>query len=174
MHALLHCSRLKQSPWVRMSVLLFQILLCSAWNSLRLKRDGMWNLHHPWNVSISFFLHPFYLSLNQASHTVCPLCLHATTQTLSSDEQLCMSALCMSVSPLFSRLHFYGHAFRSAAALHEDCRLWEGIPGTALNTCASRRISSAMLVMCQPRRGYRLLPIFGKSLSIAPPQPDWQ
>lgn len=48
------------------------------------------------------------------------------------------------------------------------------IPGMASSTCAPGRISSAMSVMFRLCQGYRLLPIFGNSLSIAPPHQDWQ
>ncbi len=123
------------------------------------------------------FPHSFCLSLNHPSHPVCPFSLHARAgKPLESlqERRTCNNHIfCMSVRLSLSRLHFYGHTFRPAA-LHEDCRLWGKIPGTALGTCASERISLAMSEMCQPRRGCRLLPIFGKSLTIASPQPDWQ
>lgn len=144
---------------------------------------------------VSFFLHSLLLSLTQPSHPVCPLCLRACIrQRLHVREKgehsvhllhifistvvLQTMSDCMSVNnsahtllSLLSLLHFYGCAFRPAALL-EDLRLCEGIPGTALSTCASAGISSAMSVMCRPRWGYSLLPIFGKSFNIASPQPD--
>lgn len=143
---------------------------------------GIYTLH-AMCLSLSFYALSIYPWINPVIQSALSVCMPGRSRDsiircANSKHFICVS-VCLSVrrqqysSPRFSRLHFYGHAFRPAALL-EDCRLWEGIPGMALSTCASGRISSAMSVMCQPRRGYGLLPIFGKSLSIAQPQPGWQ
>ena len=127
----------------------------------------------------------YFMPLNKHGHHGCSLFLYAMKgQSLSSDEQIACSfpkfylyiwmPFCICVDNSIRLFLLLLAVLLWLAALLKDCRLWVGIPGMALSTCASGRISSAMSVMCQPRRGYRLLPIFGKSLSIAPPQPEWQ
>lgn len=150
-----------------------------------------WNLHHPCNVAIAFFLRSFYLSLNQPGHLVCPLssACQDRAETLPSNSfatrphfirlSVCLSVLLRIWIPISCN-----NATASPLGvctvyppLLQAAFVWPCLPGLLLYMRIASykrrflarlwvhvllgRISSAMSVMCQHRRGYRLLPIFG-------------
>lgn len=143
------------------------------------QRCGMWNLHHPGNACV------FYLSLKRAARP--------EPRPTFFTYQVKAKRFYHQTAGNFPAFHLYflfgcfaavpGCLFPSAAlCLYRR-------PSCCCCCCKYARrflarrlvhvllqggggISSAMLTMCQRRGGRRLFPIFGKSLSIAPPWRD--